>query len=149
MPLEMPILAQLNISPGGMPKLPIPTARITFAGVQGDRQKNRKDHSGPDRAICLFSKELYAELRAEGFDIHPGDLGENFTTRGIDLRDLASGDRLRVGECLIEITKVREPCRQLKRWHADPVVDRLLYCRWEVVLRAWNHIINALRYCEF
>ena len=46
-------------------------------------------------------------------------MGENFTTRGMDLNALAKGDRLRVGECLIEITDVRIPCGNLKKWDAD------------------------------
>src|SRR3712207_7764837 len=50
---------------------------------------------------------------------------ENFTTRGIDLRKLAKGDRLRVGDgCVIELTDVRVPCRQLKMW--DPELPELI-----------------------
>jgi MOSC domain-containing protein YiiM len=48
-----------------------------------------------------------------------GSVGENFTTEGIDLNQLEKGDRVRVGECLIEITDVRVPCSQLKKWDAD------------------------------
>src|SRR5829696_10111141 len=111
-------LVQLNISPGGMPKLPVQSARVTRDGVAGDWQKNRKYHGGPDRAVCLFSEELYAWLREQGVeDLFNGAIGENFTTRGFDLMALAKGDRLRVGpECVIELTDVREPCRQLKKW---------------------------------
>jgi MOSC domain-containing protein YiiM len=112
-------LIQLNISRGGMPKLPVSSARVTRDGVAGDRQKNRKYHGGPDRAVCLYSEELYDWLRGEGIDLPAGALGENFTTRGLDLDTLAVGDRIRVGEvCVIEITGVREPCRQLKKWGA-------------------------------
>ena len=48
-----------------------------------------------------------------------GSVGENFTTRGLDLNKLNKGDRLKVGECVIEITDVRIPCRNLKKWDAD------------------------------
>ena len=112
-------LAQLNVSSGGMPKLPVPEALVTAAGVAGDRQRNRKFHGGPDRAVCIYSEELYAYLRDKGVDIGNGQVGENFTTRGIDLQRLKKGDRLRVGECVIEITNVRVPCSQLKKWDAD------------------------------
>ncbi len=112
-------LAQLNISPGGMPKLPIASARVTIDGVAGDWQKNRKYHGGPDRAVCLYSEELYAWLREQGAEVSAGQIGENFTTRGLDLQSLAKGDRLKVGECVIELTEVRVPCRQLKKWAAD------------------------------
>lgn len=112
------VLAQLNVSPGGMPKRPVLFARVTAGGVEGDKQRNLKYHGGPDRAVCVFSEELYEELRAAGVDVSPGSVGENFTTRGIDLRNLARGDRLRVGgECVVELTDVRVPCRQLRMWH--------------------------------
>ena len=112
------MLVQVNISPGGMPKLPVRRAKGTREGVEGDWQKNRKYHGGPDRAICLYSEELYAWLREQGVDVGNGDVGENFTTRGLELQALAQGDRLRVGEqCVIQITGVRVPCRQLKKWH--------------------------------
>ena len=110
-------LVQLNVSKGGMPKLPVLFARVSVEGVAGDWQKNRKYHGGPDRAVCLFSEELYAWLRAEhGIDLANGAVGENFTTRGIDLMSLNQGDQLRVGECLIELTAVRAPCRNLNKW---------------------------------
>lgn len=112
-------LEQLNTSGGGMPKTPILAARVTTEGVPGDWQKNRKYHGGPNRAICLFSKELYDELAAEGAKMEAGSVGENFTTVGIDLRELQNGDRLRVGQCVIELTDIRVPCSNLNKWHPD------------------------------
>lgn len=109
-------LAQVNVSPGGMPKLPVLQAMATRAGVEGDWQKNRKYHGGPDRAVCLYSQELYAWLRGHDIDVQSGDLGENFTTAGLDLQSLSKGDRLRVGACIIEITDIRVPCSQLRKW---------------------------------
>jgi MOSC domain-containing protein YiiM len=113
------VLTQLNVSNGGMPKLPVLCARVTKAGVEGDRQRNLKHHGGPNRAVCVFSEELYAWLREKGIDLTNGAVGENFTTRGLDLSSLAKGDRLRVGGCLIEVTGVRIPCHQLARWDVD------------------------------
>jgi MOSC domain-containing protein YiiM len=108
------VLVQVNISNGGMPKLPVGQVHVSRDGVAGDWQKNRKYHGGPDRAICLFSQELYDWLRDEhGIDLKNGSVGENFTTRGIDMQSIGPGDRLHVGECLIEITMVRTPCRNL------------------------------------
>jgi MOSC domain-containing protein YiiM len=100
-----------------MPKLPILAAHVTVEGVPGDWQKDRRYHGGPNRAICLFSEELYTWLRAEyNIDLTSGSVGENFTTRGIDLLAIKPGDQLRVGNCTIEITDVRIPCRNLKKW---------------------------------
>ena len=113
-------LVQVNVSAGGMPKLPVLAARVTRAGIEGDRQRNRKYHGGPDRAVCLYSEELYAWLREQGVHVPAGSVGENVTTRGIDLQRLSKGDRLRVGaECVIELTDVRVPCSQLKKWDVD------------------------------
>ncbi len=110
-------LAQLNISPGGIPKRPILFALVSKNGIEGDRQRNLKYHGGADRAVCLYSEELYAALREQGIDLPNGSVGENFTTRGIDLNALNVGERLRVGECLIELTDIRVPCRNLNIWH--------------------------------
>jgi len=111
------LLVQVNVSNGGMPKLPVGAARISRDGVAGDWQKNRKYHGGPDQAICLFSQEMYDWLRDEhGIDLKAGSVGENFTTSGIDMQAVGPGDRLRVGDCLIEITMVRTPCRNLDQW---------------------------------
>ena len=114
-----PTLMQINISDGGMPKLPVPEARVTVSGVAGDRQRNKVFHGGPNRAVCLYSEELYEWLRDYGIDVSNGNLGENFTTRGLDLGALKPKDRLRVGQCVIEITAVRVPCNQLKKWDPD------------------------------
>src|ERR1700755_3406914 len=100
-----PVLTQVNVSDGGMPKLPVRAAKVTRDGLEGDWQKNRKYHGGPNRAGCIFSEERYEWLRDKGIDLKCGSVGENFTTRGLDLNQLNKGDRLRVGEaCLIEIT---------------------------------------------
>ena len=114
------MLAQLNVSPGGIPKTAVLFAHVSRDGLAGDWQKNRKYHGGRDRAVCLFSEERYAELRDEsGIELFNGAVGENFTTRGIDLNGLSKGDRLRVGESgVIEITNVRVPCSTLKKWEA-------------------------------
>jgi MOSC domain-containing protein YiiM len=64
--------------------------------------------------VHLMREELFDELRAGGFNIGPGAIGENVTTRGIDLLALPKGARLRLGpEAVIEITGLRNPCRQI------------------------------------
>jgi MOSC domain-containing protein YiiM len=114
------VITQINISDGGMPKLPVTQAMVTVHGVAGDRQRNLKFHGGPNRAVCLYSEELYEWLREScNVNVTAGQIGENFTTRGLDLGALQPGDRLRAGECVIEITKARVPCHQLKMWDED------------------------------
>ena len=70
-------LYQISISRGGVPKLPIPHARITTAGVEGDRQHDTRHHGGPDRAVCVFSLDVIRRLQVEGHPIVPGSVGEN------------------------------------------------------------------------
>ena len=66
------------------------------------------------RQVHLIHAELFSELAAKGFEVSPGELGENVTTSGIDLLALARGTRLRLGrEAVIEVTGLRNPCRQI------------------------------------
>jgi hypothetical protein len=75
----------------------------------------RRDPMAPNlRQVHLIHEELQDELRIAGFAIAPGVIGENVTTRGIDLLSLPRGARLRLGaEAVVEITGLRNPCRQL------------------------------------
>jgi MOSC domain-containing protein YiiM len=93
-------------------------------GVEGDAHlgetvqhlsRIRRDPTQPNlRQVHLIHSELHDELRAAGFDVSPGQMGENVTTRGIDLLGLPVGTRLRLGsDALIEITGLRNPCKQL------------------------------------
>jgi MOSC domain-containing protein YiiM len=66
------------------------------------------------RQVHLIHSELFAELAMKGFEVAPGELGENVTTGGIDLLGLCRGTRLRLGDkAVIEITGLRNPCRQI------------------------------------
>jgi len=66
------------------------------------------------RQVHLMHSELFDEVRTKGFDVKPGDLGENITTAGIDLLGLSTGTRLYLGDdAVIEITGLRNPCHQI------------------------------------
>ena len=93
-------------------------------GVAGDahmgetvkhRSRVRKDPTQPNlRQVHLMHAELFCELRAKGFVVQPGDLGENITTSGIDLLALPTGARLHLGaSAVVEITGLRNPCIQI------------------------------------
>lgn len=97
---------------------------IAGYGVEGDahggatvrhRSRVARDPTQPNlRQVHLIHSELHDELRARGFDIEPGVMGENITTRGIDLLALPAGTRLRIGsDAVVEITGLRNPCTQL------------------------------------
>lgn len=58
-----PHVHQINLSDGGVPKLPVWEASVGKEGLSGDRQRNLKFHGGPDRAVCLYSLELIERLQ--------------------------------------------------------------------------------------
>ena len=74
----------INISVGGVPKLPVAEAQVGELGIVGDGHNDRVSHGGPERALCLYSLERLAALQAEGHPILPGAMGENITMAGID-----------------------------------------------------------------
>jgi len=80
------------------------------------RSRVARDPSQPNlRQVHLIHSELHDELRARGFEIAAGRMGENITTQGIDLLGLPTGARLRLGdEAVVEITGLRNPCVQLE-----------------------------------
>ena len=97
---------------------------VAGLGVEGDahqgatvkhRSRVARDPSQPNlRQVHLIHGELHDELLGKGFDVAPGQMGENVTTRGIDLLTLPTGARLRLGEeCVVEVTGLRNPCAQL------------------------------------
>ena len=96
-------------------------------GVDGDahrgttvkhRSRVARDPTQPNlRQVHLIHAELHDELRALGFDVAPGDMGENITTRDIDLLALPTGAKLHVGEAaVLEVTGLRNPCVQLDKF---------------------------------
>ena len=97
---------------------------LTGRGVEGDAHlgekvqhlsRVRRDPTTPNlRQVHLIHAELHDELEAAGFAVSAGQMGENVTTRGVDLLGLPAGARLRLGEeAVVEVTGLRNPCAQL------------------------------------
>ena len=107
-------------------------------GVEGDahlgvtvkhRSRVAKDPTQSNlRQVHLIHEELFDELKAGGFQVTPGSIGENVTTRGIDLLGLPRGARLHLGpSAVVEVTGLRDPCRQLNTFQPGlmaAVLDR-------------------------
>jgi MOSC domain-containing protein YiiM len=107
-------------------------------GVRGDahcgatvqhRSRVVRDPSQPNlRQVHLIAAELFEELADAGFDVGPGDLGENVTTAGVDLLGLPVGTTLHLGaHARIELTGLRNPCVQIDRYRdglLGAVLDR-------------------------
>ncbi|MFE6868172.1 MOSC domain-containing protein [Kitasatospora sp. NPDC057692] len=100
---------------------------LTGLGVEGDvhagvtvkhRSRVAQDPTQPNlRQVHLIHEELFAEVGEHGFDVAPGQLGENVTTRGIDLLGLPAGTLLRIGaRAVVEVTGLRNPCLQIDRF---------------------------------
>ena len=96
-------------------------------GVDGDahagstiqhRSRLAKNATEPNpRQVHLIHSELHAELRAAGFQVGPGVMGENLTTQGLDLLALPTRARLAIGsEAIVEVTGLRNPCVQLDQY---------------------------------
>jgi MOSC domain-containing protein YiiM len=106
-------------------KTPSPGIRLLRGlGVAGDahmgetvkhRSRVRRDPMQPNlRQVHLIHAELFDELRAKGFAVKPGELGENITTSGVDLLALPTGTRLHLGaSAVVEVTGLRNPCIQI------------------------------------
>jgi MOSC domain-containing protein YiiM len=97
---------------------------VAGMGVEGDahsgetvkhRSRVQRDPSQPNlRQVHLIHAELHDELRERGFQVASGAMGENITTRGVDLLGMPTGARLHIGEAaVVEVTGLRNPCGQL------------------------------------
>ena len=111
---------------------------LTALGVEGDahsgvtvkhRSRVARDATQPNlRQVHLMHSELLDELAAKGFTVAPGQLGENITTRGVNLLALPVGARLHIGpSAIIGLTGLRNPCAQLDHFQEglmSAVLDR-------------------------
>lgn len=119
----------MSVSPGGIPKRAVTEAYLAPTGLAGDSWAHPRFHGGPQQAILLITSEGLDELRAQGFELYPGALGENFTTIGLDRRQIRIGQRYSAGQAEIEITKMRTPCATLDVYNrpAMPLIQTAVY----------------------
>ncbi|MFD3686684.1 MOSC domain-containing protein [Nocardiopsis sp. NPDC058631] len=110
---------------------------LSGLGVEGDahmgatvkhRSRVAVDPTRPNlRQVHLIHAELLEELAAAGFAVAPGQLGENVTTRGVDLLALSTGTVLHIGDrARVEITGLRNPCLQIDGF-ADGLLKQLVH----------------------
>jgi MOSC domain-containing protein YiiM len=131
------VVAVSRKSSHGIAKPNVDTIRlIAGLGVEGDAhcgatvQHRSRVAQNPDqpnlRQLHLIHAELFDELAGQGFAVVPGDMGENVTTRGVDLLALPEGTELALGETArVRITGLRNPCKQLNG-HAPGLMDAVL-----------------------
>jgi len=111
----MGILEQISRSGGGIPKHAVDgPVMMTASGIDGDVQRDRRYHGGPNKAVLMIATELLDDLIAKGYPVYPGALGENLTVSGVDSGEWRAGRRYRIGEdAIIELTTLRVPCANL------------------------------------
>ena len=109
------VLASINRSGGGVPKRRVDDARVSRLGLLGDAQEDKKNHGGPERAVCVYSLERIHALQQEGHPINVGTAGENVTLEGIDWDLVVPGARIKLGdEVVLEVASFTSPCKTIK-----------------------------------
>jgi MOSC domain-containing protein YiiM len=105
-----PFVLSVNISKGGIPKLPVESVRVTERGLEGDGHNHDK-HNNPIQAVCLQDIEKLEELNSQGYCLSAGSTGENLTVKNLHINNLPLGTRLEFsGGVVLECSKVRKPC---------------------------------------
>jgi MOSC domain-containing protein YiiM len=131
----------INVSNGGPHKAAVPSAWIGPDGVEGDRQRNRQVHGGPERAVCLYSLDLIRALQREGHPIAPGSIGENLTLRGVDWTWLAPGAELTIGTITLQLTAYAAPCRAIADSFLNGAIARVSEKRYPGWSRLYARVL--------
>ena len=114
---NIPMVLSINISKGGIPKLPVASIRVTSAGLAGDGHNHAK-HNTPFQAVCIQDLEKLEELSQDGYILSPGQAGENLTVKNLNVNSLPAGTILEFsGGVILEISKVRKPCYVMDAIH--------------------------------
>jgi MOSC domain-containing protein YiiM len=102
----------------GIHKKPVQGAvHVGKLGIEGDEQADLSVHGGLNKAVYAYPSEHYgfwvaqrlAALKREE-PLPPGSMGENLTLQGVMESDLWIGDRLHIGNAVLEVTEPRQPC---------------------------------------
>ncbi len=142
-PLGSGTVLQVSVSPGGVPKLAVPGARVGRFGLEGDVQAHPGVHGGPHRAVCLLAVEVIRRVAAEGHPIAPGTVGENLTTEGVELARLEPGTRLRFdGGLELEISAPANPCDTIRGSFRDGKSGRISIIKFPSDSRVYGRVLT-------
>lgn len=115
--MKCPSVISINISAGGVPKLPVDKTYISQKGLAGDGHNHEK-HYRLTQAVCIQDVERLEELTAEGYPLGAGTAGENLTVRGLNVNALPVGSVLKFsGGVTMEITRSRPTCYVMDQIH--------------------------------
>ena len=110
------LVAQLNVSGGGVPKIPVSSFMIEPTGPVGDTQRTRLHHGRPWQAVCVWAAEVIDAFSSEGHPLAYGSAGENITVRGVPWGQVQAGVRMQVGDALLEMAPWALPCSKNAQW---------------------------------
>jgi MOSC domain-containing protein YiiM len=137
---------QINISKGGVPKLPVDEVEVTSLGIIGDGHDDQEHHGGPEAALCLFSLEVIETLQAEGHPIYPGAAGENLTIAAINWDKMKPGTTWSLGdEVRIEVSGYTTPCTKNAGWFLDRDFMRMHQGRHPGSSRVYARVLSPGR----
>jgi MOSC domain-containing protein YiiM len=121
-------VVSVNVSPGGVPKLPVAGAWVGRLGLDTDAHTEPPPtHGGPEQAVCLYAVEAIERVAEDGHQAFPGAYGENLTLEGVDWGALRAGDVLTIGEdgLTLELTSPAGPCQTIAHWFIDRRIARI------------------------
>ena len=126
------VVTQLNVSDGGVPKMPVDHVEVGFGGIVGDVQATRVHHGRPWQALCLWSSEVIDGFARDGHPITAGAAGENVTITGLDWAAVRPGVQLQLGAVRCEVLAFALPCSKNARWFRDGAFDLMHHDRGPV-----------------
>ncbi|MBI5415448.1 MAG: MOSC domain-containing protein [Candidatus Omnitrophica bacterium] len=113
----LPRIVSINISRGGIPKLPVSSVRLISSGLEGDGHNHAK-HNTPLQAVCIQDIEKLIDLSRNGYSLSPGKAGENLTVENLHVNNLPLGTVLQFsGGVVLELSKIRKPCYVMDAIH--------------------------------
>lgn len=117
MKTDMPTVISINVSNGGVPKLPVEQVYVSQSGLEGD-EHNHEKHYRPTQAVCIQDIEQLNALSELGYPLGPGTAGENLTVKNLYVNSLPVGTILEFsGGLILEITRCRPTCYVMDQIH--------------------------------
>src|SRR5215217_6871762 len=108
-------------------KKPVPRAVLRFGNFDGDRQADRVNHGGLEKAVCVYPSNHYPYWsRRLGRDLKPGAFSENLTVFGAVETEVCVGDVFRIGEAAVQVSQPRMPCAKLAGKNASKMLPKLI-----------------------
>ncbi len=111
----------------GGTKKPVRRAMLHFENFDGDRQADRVNHGGAEKAVCVYPFDHYPYWNRQlGRDLQPGAFSENLTVLGAIETEVCVGDVFRIGEASVQVSQPRMPCARLAGKNASKLLPKLI-----------------------